>query len=108
MPLWPTSGPSAEKSPFNDRRAAQLLLFQVFRRRPPGVLSKISGILGENNISIYSVIQKGRQVEGSVPVVMLTHEAKESSVRRALYQMEQLEVLTDKTVTIRVEPSSKQ
>ena len=74
----------------------------------PGVLSKISGILGENNISIYSVIQKGRQVEGSVPVVMLTHEAKESSVRRALYQMEQLEVLTDKTVTIRVEPSSKQ
>jgi homoserine dehydrogenase len=71
----------------------------------PGVLSKISGILGENNISIYSVIQKGRQVEGSVPVVMLTHEAKESSVRRALDQMEQLEVLTDRTVTIRVEGS---
>jgi homoserine dehydrogenase len=69
----------------------------------PGVLSKISGILGENNISIYSVIQKGREVEGSVPVVMLTHEAKESSVRRALHQTEQLEVLTDKTVTIRVE-----
>jgi hypothetical protein len=34
---------------------------------------------------------------------MLTHEAKESSVRRALAQMEQLEVLTDKTMTIRVE-----
>jgi homoserine dehydrogenase len=74
----------------------------------PGVLSKISGILGENNISIYSVIQKGWEVDGSVPVVMLTHEAKESSARRALSQMERLEVLTDKTVTIRVEASRKQ
>jgi hypothetical protein len=38
-------------------------------------------------------------------VVMLTHEAKERSVRRALAQMEQLDVLTDKTMTIRVEGS---
>jgi homoserine dehydrogenase len=71
----------------------------------PGVLSKISGVLGANDISIYSVIQKGREVDGSVPVVMLTHEAKERSVRRALSQMELLDVLTDKTITIRVEGS---
>ena len=69
----------------------------------PGVLSKISGVLGENNISIYSVIQKGREIDGSVPVVMLTHEAKESSVLKALSQMDKLEVLTDKTMVIRVE-----
>jgi homoserine dehydrogenase len=69
----------------------------------PGVLSKISGILGENDISIYSVIQKGREMDGSVPVVMLTHEAKESSVVKALSQMDRLEVLTDKTMVIRVE-----
>jgi homoserine dehydrogenase len=69
----------------------------------PGVLSKISGVLGENDISIFSVIQKGREVDGSVPVVMLTHEAKESSVRRALAQMAGMEVLTDKTMAIRVE-----
>jgi homoserine dehydrogenase len=71
----------------------------------PGVLSKISGILGENNISIYSVIQKGREIDGSVPVVMLTHEAKERSVLKALSQMDKLEVLTDKTMVIRVEGS---
>jgi homoserine dehydrogenase len=74
----------------------------------PGVLSKISGILGKNDISIYSVIQKGREVGGSVPVVMLTHEAKESSVRKALAQMERLDVLTDKTMTIRVEGPSRE
>jgi homoserine dehydrogenase len=68
----------------------------------PGVLSKISGILGEYGISIYSVIQKGRQISGSVPVVMLTHEASESSVKKALLQMDRIEVLTGKTIVIRV------
>jgi len=69
----------------------------------PGVLSKISGILGDHKISISNVIQKGRKVNGSVPVVMLTHEARESSVSKALSRMDQLEVLTDKTMVIRVE-----
>jgi homoserine dehydrogenase len=77
--------------------------FRFSAKDSPGVLSKISGILGENDISIYSVIQKGREIDGSVPVVMLTHEARESSVRKALEQMEHLDVLTDKTMTIRVE-----
>ncbi len=36
--------------------------FSVLDR--PGVLSKISGILGEHNISLASVIQKARQEAG--------------------------------------------
>ncbi len=69
----------------------------------PGVLSKIAGILGEHQISIYSVIQKGRKINGTVPVVMLTHEAQESSVLEALSEMDALDVLTDKTLMLRVE-----
>ena len=69
----------------------------------PGVLSKISGILGENNISISSMIQKGRQVGGSVPIVMMTHEAKEKDVRKALDEIDRLPVVHDKTVFIRIE-----
>lgn len=69
----------------------------------PGVLSKISGILGSYNISIASVIQKGRRVGEAVPVVILTHEAKEKDVRQAIYEIDQLPVVTDKTVLIRVE-----
>ncbi|OGP71355.1 MAG: homoserine dehydrogenase, partial [Deltaproteobacteria bacterium RBG_13_60_28] len=38
----------------------------------PGVLSQISGILGKHNISIAAVIQKGREVKGAVPIVMIT------------------------------------
>ncbi len=69
----------------------------------PGVLSKISGILGMNGISISAVIQKGRQVNGAVPVVMMTHEASEKNVRRALREIDRLRVILGKTVFIRVE-----
>ncbi len=69
----------------------------------PGVLSKISGILGSHHISIASVIQKGRQVKGSVPVVMMTHEARERDVRLALAEIDELPVVTAPTRLLRVE-----
>jgi len=69
----------------------------------PGVLSKISGVLGKNDISIASVIQKGRQVSGAVPVVMMTHEARERNVRRALREIDEMDVILDRTMLIRVE-----
>ena len=69
----------------------------------PGVLSKISGILGANNISIASVIQKGRAGHGSVPVVMLTHEAMERDVRKSLEILDKLDIVTERTVLFRVE-----
>jgi homoserine dehydrogenase len=71
----------------------------------PGVLSKISGILGSHNISIASVIQKGRQEKGSVPLVMMTHEAREFDVQLALAEIDKLQVVTAPTRLIRVENS---
>lgn len=73
----------------------------------PGVLSKISGILGNNNISIASVIQKGRRIGGSVPLVVLTHTAKEKDVLNAVREIDNLPVVSDKTLFIRVEGEEK-
>jgi homoserine dehydrogenase len=69
----------------------------------PGVLSKISGILGNYNISIASVIQKGRRIGEAVPLVVLSHQAKERDVRQAIKEIDLLTVVMDKTVFIRVE-----
>ncbi|MFQ3573202.1 MAG: homoserine dehydrogenase [Thermodesulfovibrionales bacterium] len=69
----------------------------------PGILSKISGVLGANNISIASVIQKGRQVGGSVPLVMLTHSARERDVLNALNEIDKMPVVSSNTLFIRVE-----
>jgi homoserine dehydrogenase len=69
----------------------------------PGVLSKISGVFGEHNISIASVIQKGRSKAGAVPLVILTHKAKEKDVLEALEKIDKLPVVAAKSVFIRVE-----
>jgi len=82
------------------------LRFQVLDQ--PGVLSAIAGILGEQGISIETVIQKGRSADQSdtVSVVMMTHEAKELSVRRALEAIQTLPRVQGETMRIRVEDSS--
>ncbi len=69
----------------------------------PGVLSKIAGILGDHKISIASVIQKGRKLDGPVAIVMMTHEAQESDVQKAVQEIDLLKEITDHTVIIRVE-----
>lgn len=73
----------------------------------PGVLSKISGILGKYNISISSVHQKGRQSEGPVPIVMLTHKAKEAGVKEALKEIRGLDVVRDDPMLIRIEDTEE-
>ncbi|MBS1114993.1 MAG: homoserine dehydrogenase ThrA [Nitrospirae bacterium] len=69
----------------------------------PGVLSKISGILGKYNISIASVIQKDRRAGKAVPLVVLTHRAREKDVLSAVKEINKLPIVADKTVFIRVE-----
>jgi len=69
----------------------------------PGVLSQVAGILGQHNISITSVLQKGRAAAEAVPVVMMTHEAREADMRHALAAIDKLPVVAGKTVSIRVE-----
>jgi len=69
----------------------------------PGVLSRISGILGEYNIGIAAVIQKGRRAGAAVPLVVLTHKARERDVQKALQEIDRLDVVADRTAFIRVE-----
>lgn len=88
--------------PMEDIESMYYFRFMALDR--PGVLSKISGVFGEHNISIASVIQKGRSREGdAVPLVILTHKAKEKDVLKALKKIEKLPVVAGKSVFIRVE-----
>jgi len=74
----------------------------------PGVLSKISGILGKYAISIKSVQQIGRKTQGSVPIVMVTHKAKEADVKQALSEISKLDIVSDKPVLIRIEDNNEE
>ena len=87
--------------PMEEIRSRYYLRFMALDKT--GVLSRISGILGKYNISISSMIQKGRKVGEAVPVVMMTHEAVERDVQRALYEIGHFADVAEKTVLIRVE-----
>lgn len=69
----------------------------------PGVLAKVSGVLAKYGISIASVTQKTRRKAQVVPIVMITHEAKEKSLSQALSVIDRLDVIKEKSVAIRIE-----
>jgi homoserine dehydrogenase len=69
----------------------------------PGVLARIAGVLGSNGISIESMIQKGRNTGESVPIVIMTHEAREGDVQQALAEIDSFEMIREKSNLIRIE-----
>jgi homoserine dehydrogenase len=73
-------------------------------RDRPGVLAHITSVLGEHEISIESVVQKGRaQSAESVPVLISTHPAREFAVRSALEIIDGFDDVTEPTRLIRIE-----
>jgi len=69
----------------------------------PGVLAKIATILGEADISITSMIQPERKIGEAVPIVIMTHDAREADVNAALARIDQLPVIVDRSRFIRIE-----
>ncbi|MDE2779023.1 MAG: homoserine dehydrogenase [Chloroflexota bacterium] len=70
----------------------------------PGVLAQIARILGDQNISIASVLQKDANPEAqTAEIVITTHPARELWVQRALQQAEGLEVVQEINSLLRIE-----
>ena len=69
----------------------------------PGVLASIAGLLGDEGISLASVMQKEGFSERGVPVIILTHVAIEKNLRAALTRIEAMHYIKDQTQVIRIE-----
>ena len=69
----------------------------------PGVLAQLSGALGDSGISIASMIQKGREEDKPVSVLMMTHSAKEAGLHKALTKIENLGLSDKPAMVIRIE-----
>jgi homoserine dehydrogenase len=68
----------------------------------PGVLAKIAGIFGNYGVSLSSVMQRGKPEE-SVPLIFITHRAKELSMKRAIDDIRYLPEVVSVENIIRVE-----
>lgn len=68
----------------------------------PGVLSSLAGVLAKHEISIESVVQKGR-AKDHVPVVMIIHQAREAGMRQALTELSSMDFMASDPVFFRIE-----
>lgn len=70
----------------------------------PGVLSKITTALSAGNINIEAITQReADEVNGQVPIIMLTRKVKEAAMRRAIREIEALDDIVGEVVSIRLE-----
>lgn len=76
---------------------------RVHAQDEPGVLGRIASLLGQQKISIASVVQRERSTGGAVPIVIRTHETRERDLRRALDRVAKMPSVSGKPVAIRIE-----
>lgn len=69
----------------------------------PGVLADITAILKKFEISIEALRQEGRSPGESVPLVIVTHDAREKSIQSALAEIADLEAVQEPPRLIRIE-----
>jgi homoserine dehydrogenase len=91
--------------PLAEVRASYYLRFGVHDQ--PGVLGQLMTILDAHEVSIAQVVQDGapgrRAADEPVWVVVLTHRAREGSVRAALAEIDRLPVVRERARVIRIE-----
>ena len=68
----------------------------------PGVLHDISGILSRYDISLESVNQRRKNKGKEVPIFVVTHEAAEKNIRSAVKEIDELDLVKEDTLFIRV------
>ena len=70
----------------------------------PGVIADVSAILRDHKISIESLVQRGRAAGNeAVPVVLISHEAEEAAMVKALGRVARLRSVMEKPRMIRIE-----
>jgi homoserine dehydrogenase len=88
--------------PLGKSKSAYYLRFTVVDK--PGVLSKISGILGQNKVSIASLSQPNINQGEYADVIIITHETILSNLETALRQIRSLKsIVKSKPVKIKIE-----
>ena len=89
-------------APMEDAEIRYFLRMQVADE--PGVLEQVARILAVQEISIASVLQKERDLQGgTVPLVIVTHEARERSMQRAVAAIDKLALVDGGVRLIRME-----
>lgn len=86
--------------PFDELRSRYYLRLMVHDK--PGVMARVTGVLGEQGISLSAILQHEMDDGQSVPIVITTHLAREGAMRQAMRQLDNLDAITSKGVCLRI------
>lgn len=82
-------------------RGAYYVRFNVVDK--PGVFAELAKALSDHHVSMESVLQRSRDPDQKVPVVMTTHETDEADMRKAIAQIASSDWVVEDPVLIRIE-----
>ncbi len=90
-----------DKKMYSTSRISSPYYLRMIVKNAPGVLSSISGVFAENNISIRSLIQKDETKE-IAEIVLLIDSSRNGLVKKSLKQIEALDCVRKVASAIRV------
>jgi len=105
-PVWGADGTALANLPAVPMSAhvgAYYLRLMVVDR--PGVIADVTAALRDAGVSLESMLQRGRAPGEAVPVVLVTHETNEASMREALDHINALDAVLEPPTLIRIEPA---
>ncbi len=87
--------------PMERHRGAYYIRLMVVDK--PGVIADVTAAFRDEEISLESMLQRGRAPGETVPVILVTHDTEESAMSRALEKIAILEAIADPPRMIRIE-----
>jgi len=105
-PVWGAASralSTAPSLPMEAHVGAYYLRLMVVDR--PGVIADVTAVLRDQGVSLESMLQRGRSPGEAVPVVLVTHEVRESAMRAALGHIAALDAVLEDPTMIRIEPA---
>lgn len=103
-PVWGAAGEAlstAPSIPMSAHVGPYYLRLMVVDR--PGVIADVTAVLRDLGISLESMLQRGRSPGEAVPVVLVTHETRESEMGAALTRIGALNAVLEEPTLIRIE-----
>ncbi|TSD84065.1 homoserine dehydrogenase [Mycobacterium sp. KBS0706] len=91
----------ATVAPMDHRRGAYYLRLMVVDR--PGVIADVAAAMRDQQISVESLLQRGRSPGDAVPLVIITHETDEAAMTRLLSALGALDAVLEPPHVIRIE-----
>jgi homoserine dehydrogenase len=92
---------NAPSVPMSMHLGAYYLRLMVVDR--PGVIADVTAVLRDLGVSLESMLQRGRSPGEAVPVVLVTHETRESAMVAALERIAALDAVLEAPTLIRIE-----